>query len=253
MNLYNLMIQYAHIKAGVVPGNSAAASTTFFTTLKLNIGGHIYTLNEWENGFLRGNAKSLKSIVPPFSRKDPRCQFVVQNPDPRLHFGLNRGSRSSSVSYQFSAELLEEELTIAAANFCENIGNVKLDISRREIYLSEVFKWYRSDFADCEKKFLNMLAGYMKGLKKQALDRMIGDWNDSPISIFYLPCDWSCLGCVNARTFDPKAFQMEKKQGFRGLLRTTSRLSPRRAISLRTPVQISPKSVAATSVIMFHY
>jgi Protein of unknown function, DUF547 len=253
MNLYNLMIRYAHIKVGVVPGDSVAARAIFSATVKFNIGGHIYTLNEWENGFLRGNAKSLKTNSPSFSRKDPRTQLVVQNPDPRLHFGLNRGCRSSSVSYQFSAELLDEELAIAAANFCENNANVKLDIARREIHLSEIFKWYRSDFTDCEQKFLNVLAGFMKGLKKQALDRMIGDWNDSPITIFYLPCDWSCLGCVNARTFDPKALQMEKKQGFRGLLRTTSRLSPRRAISLRAPVQISPKSVAATSVVMFHY
>lgn len=212
------MIKYAFLKVGVVPAKNAAARATYYSSVKFNIGGHFYSFNDWEHGILRGNAKAPNSHTAPFGKKDPRLQSIVQTPDPRLHFGLNRGTRSCPPVHRFSAEHLPEELDIVAASFCEDDAHVKFDKTKREVHVSKLFGWYRADFTDHEKHLPRLISGYiMKGVKHQSLDRALDD-GKGQLKVVFMPYDWSSTNSVGALTFDPEILKNEVRGGIRSLL-----------------------------------
>lgn len=55
----------------------------FFNYVSYFIGGEVFTLQDIENGVLRGNRKGVAQIMKPFSRNDPRLQ-VSQEEDERF-------------------------------------------------------------------------------------------------------------------------------------------------------------------------
>jgi hypothetical protein len=68
----------------------------------------------------------------------------------RVHFALNcmvigcpRLPRSA-----FSADALESQLDAAARGFIAEERNVRIDASRREVWLSSIFHFYTQDFLD---------------------------------------------------------------------------------------------------------
>jgi Protein of unknown function, DUF547 len=207
------MIKYAYIKVGVPPANNATARAAFNSSVKFNVGGHLYSLNEWESGILRCNAKIPVLGSLPFTRKDPRYQYILESRDPRVHFALNRTCRNAPPITLFSAENLDEELDIAAAVFCDDNLNVTFDKTNSEIHLSEIFRWYRSDFVNSEKDLPDLIFSYMKGVKKQMLKRLLDD--GSSVAVNYVAFDWSCSTHVNALVFDPNNLKAEQTRGFR--------------------------------------
>ena len=74
-----------------VPAN-LWARYNFFSSVAYNIGGWKFTLNDIENGILRGNRASMATLyMKPFAstiEKDGRLKFAVQNPiEPRKMVG----------------------------------------------------------------------------------------------------------------------------------------------------------------------
>lgn len=55
----------------------------FFNYVSYLIGGEVFTLQDIENGVLRGNRRGVAQILKPFSRNDPRLQ-VSQEEDERF-------------------------------------------------------------------------------------------------------------------------------------------------------------------------
>ena len=92
MNLYNLMISYAFIKMGIP--TTSMARNAFFNKVKFNIGGHILSFNDLENGILRANTRHPYAMNVPFGKDDPRISMALSNLDCRIHFGLNCGAKS---------------------------------------------------------------------------------------------------------------------------------------------------------------
>lgn len=239
INLYNLMIEFACLKMGVLPADNEVARDTFYSSIKFNIGGHLYSFKEWEHGILRGNAKAPYGSYVPFAQKDPRYQFVVKQPDPRIHFALNCGTSSCPPVYRYSAENLNDELAVAATSFCEDDRNVNIDHTKCEILVSKIFYWYRGDFADKSSNLPKLLSSYMQGTKKQTLDLMLDNVvKKSNVKVVFLPQDWSPSTCAGAIAFDPEMLKTERKG--RGMLNLLSAVSPMRSPSKRSPNKRSP-------------
>ena len=220
------MIKYAFLKVGVVPPKSAMARATFYSSVKFNVGGHLYSFQDWENGFLRGNAKAPHGFVVPFGKTDPRYSFIVKMPDPRMHFALTCGARSSPPVNRFSVEHLDEELNLVAASFCEDDDNVKIDTNKREMHISKIISWYRADFTDNANNLPQLLSSYMKGMKKQALDHMLHDSKGS-VKMAYLQYDWSNNHSGHL-VFDAETLKANQVRGIRKFLPRGPSKRPRR-------------------------
>lgn len=48
----------------------------FFNYVSYLIGGEVFTLQDIENGVLRGNRKGVAQLLKPFSKNDPRLQVT---------------------------------------------------------------------------------------------------------------------------------------------------------------------------------
>jgi len=60
--------------------------------------------------------------------------------DPLVHFGLCNGTKSSPKVRFFSSYRVAEELRSAAREFFENDG-IEVDLEKRTIHLTPIFKW----------------------------------------------------------------------------------------------------------------
>jgi Protein of unknown function, DUF547 len=214
------MLKYAHLKLGQAPFDNKAAQTAFFSYIKFDVGGHLFSFNDWEHGILRGNVKSKNGSSAPFDRKDPRYQLVMKTPDPRFHFALNRGVRSSLPIHVLSPETIDEEMEIAAANFCGDSANVSIDKKKRELHLSEIFRSYKNDFVESEKELPMVVAGYMKGPQKLVMDRFIESCDGRAIDVKYIPIEHDPESEESSLVFDPSAIKIGRPPlgGLRGLL-----------------------------------
>jgi hypothetical protein len=188
INVYNLMIKHAFVKVGVPI--SFLARGVFFGGVKYNIGGHLFSFSELENGIIRANAKAPFSISKPFSKRDPRAKLAFAKTDPRIHFALNCGAKSCPSVKNVSAQALDEELRIVAQAFCEQETSVEVDEKSMELHLSMILNWYRKDFANSESKLAAKVVTFLRGEKKAALERMLKDDTRS-ITIKWLTYDWS--------------------------------------------------------------
>jgi len=195
INLYNFMIKYAFMKVGI--GKSDFDRLSCYSSVCFNVGGFVFSFQEWENGILRGNRKAPYSLGLPFGKKDPRHQFVIGKPDGRIHFALNSGATSCSSVNRFTAENLDEELSLVAISFCEGDENVMIDPKKREVHLSTIFNWYRVDFAPSKKELPKKLVEYLRGGKAQTLERMLD--NGDSVKVSFISYDWS----TNASNFVP--------------------------------------------------
>jgi hypothetical protein len=145
INLYNALVIDAVI-AYDVRGSVASewAGLAFFRTAAYAIGGHRCSLEDIEHGILRANRGNLFLPGPQFAPGDPRLAWVVDPPDPRIHFALNCASRSCPPIGVYSAEQIETQLELATRSFVD--ADVEIDAARGQIHLSPIFRWYRDDF-----------------------------------------------------------------------------------------------------------
>jgi len=97
----------------------------FFYQLRFVFGGKAYSLYAVENDIIRARYR-----------------------DARIHFVLNCGSESCPVLRPElpSGDELEPFLQQAAVNFVSDKRNVTIDHDNKEIVLSAIFKWFKTDF-----------------------------------------------------------------------------------------------------------
>lgn len=187
INLYNLMIRYAFVKVGIPQTNFQRMN--FFKKVSFNVGGDKYSFNDWEHGILRHNAKPYLSFKGQFASSDPRLSKIVKNVDPRIHFALNCGAKSCPPVKKFTSSALEEELRIVASAFAEQDENILVDEETNVLHVTQIIKWYRSDFETTKGQLPETLVNYLRGEKKEKLDRMIK--SKRPIKIKFNEYDWN--------------------------------------------------------------
>ncbi len=146
INLYNALVMDAIISLGiqrsVIEGKLGLLA--FFRRAAYNVGGYRISLDEIENGILRGNRGHPFIPGRQFAACDPRNEWVIWPPEPRIHFALNCASRSCPPFQVYTADQIETQLDLAARNFVD--ANVKLEPDKQLLVVSRIFQWFKVDF-----------------------------------------------------------------------------------------------------------
>ena len=154
INAYNLLVINAAAKA--YPLESVQDISGFFDRRKVEVSGQKMTLNNLEK----------KKLLTPYQ-------------DGRLHFVLVCGALGCPpiTDFAYTPALLNEQLDKQTRIALNNSNFIK--VSDNEASLSQIFKWYPSDF----------------GGKKSEIIKFINKYRETPISpsakITYYPYDWT--------------------------------------------------------------
>ena len=143
-----------------------------------DLGG--FFTSPWEKEFvvLDGRKVSLDFIEHSILR--PQFQ------DPRIHFAVNCASKSCPplLSEPYVGSRLNAQLDQVTTAFINNPKDTY--IRGNTLYVSPIFKWYREDFKNGVRAFVEKYA--RDGLKKEIAAR------GSNLDISYLDYDWSLNG-----------------------------------------------------------
>ncbi|ACL23065.1 DUF547 domain-containing protein [Chloroflexus aggregans] len=145
INLYNALVIDAVIAFAVKQSVAdELAGLSFFQAAAYLIGGQRCSLNDIEHGILRANRGHPFIPGPQFAADDPRLAWLIDPPDPRIHFALNCASRSCPPIAVYSADQIDHQLDMALRHFVAT--DVTVDPERGEIHVSRIFDRYREDF-----------------------------------------------------------------------------------------------------------
>jgi hypothetical protein len=184
INLYNTMVIHGVIDWDI--RESVKERNGFFTRLKYDISGHLFSLSDIEHGILRGNSRPPYGFFRPFGRRDPRLPLAVTPPDPRIHFTLVCGSRSCPPIGFYTSDQIEEQLELATASFV-NSQEVEIIPSQNLLRISQIFRWYRRDFGGNQRSIIQFLFRYLDpGERKDFLES-----HQEAVKVRYRDYDWS--------------------------------------------------------------
>jgi hypothetical protein len=184
INLYNTMVIHGVIDSDI--RKTVKEKNGFFTGLKYDIGGHLFSLNDIEHGILRGNSRPPYKVSRPFGPRDPRLTFIVAPTDPRIHFTLVCGSKSCPPIGFYTSERIEEQLELATASFV-NSPEMEIIPSKNLLRISQIFRWYRRDFRGNRRPIIQFLLRHLDaGEKKDFLEN-----HKETVRVQYRAYDWS--------------------------------------------------------------
>jgi hypothetical protein len=187
INIYNTAVIHGVIELGLE--NSVKEFSGFFDRVIYEIGSFRFSLNEMEHGVLRGNRRHPYGLLKPFRRKDPRSEFAIIPPDPRIHFALVCGARSCPPIGFYEAEQIDFQLQLAAESFI-NSSQVKVLPDEGAISISKIFKWYKSDFGGSNSALIDLLLKFLDNGKHKTFLQENRDF----VRIRYQLYDWNLNG-----------------------------------------------------------
>lgn len=185
INLYNCLIIHGIIALGV--RRSVKEVTGFFGRIAYNTGGWLFTPDDIEHGILRGNSRHPYGAWRPFLPWDGRRAFVVDPPDPRIHFALVCGASSCPAIGAYNPSRVESQLQFAAQAFINDPSQVALEPEEGMVRLSQIFKWYERDFGGSRKAVLGFLLDYLD--PSPGREWLEKNWDKA--SIEYIPYQWA--------------------------------------------------------------
>eukprot|EP01062_Namystynia_karyoxenos_P046053 TRINITY_DN34374_c0_g1_i1.p1 TRINITY_DN34374_c0_g1~~TRINITY_DN34374_c0_g1_i1.p1 ORF type:complete len:550 (+),score=178.15 TRINITY_DN34374_c0_g1_i1:71-1651(+) len=187
INLYNMAISHAFCVVGIPETDLQRLS--YFDDVRYDVGGLTYSLNDLENGVLRGNRRPPYHLSTPFGSSDPRLKTALAEPDNRIHFALNCGAKSCPPVKDFTPEAVREELRLAASAFCNDMeDHVRVDEARGVLWLSQIFSWYSADFGGGGEPTARQVLAWLRGEKKAQLERIL---QSGRLKVKHLDYDWS--------------------------------------------------------------
>ncbi|XP_061547657.1 uncharacterized protein zgc:152951 [Phycodurus eques] len=187
INIYNALVIHGYLRMGT-PTNKWQRYR-FFNYVSYLIGGEVFTLQDIENGVLRGNRKGLAQLRRPFSKTDPRLQVALKDVEPLIHFALNCGAKSCPPIKTYTPQDIDCQLRTAAEAFLENDDACVVDSGKKEVRLSQIFKWYKVDFGGTDEKLLNWVLKHMSDSPKKT--SLKGVLSAGKTKVSFLPYDWS--------------------------------------------------------------
>uniref|UniRef100_A0A673B2I3 Uncharacterized LOC115412549 n=1 Tax=Sphaeramia orbicularis TaxID=375764 RepID=A0A673B2I3_9TELE len=187
INTYNALVIHGYLRLGA-PTNMWQRYR-FFNYVSYLIGGEVFTLQDIENGVLRGNRKGVAQLRRPFSKTDPRLQVALPDAEPLIHFALNCGAKGCPPIKTYTPQDIDSQLRTAAEAFLENDDGCVVDSGKKEVRLSQIFKWYKADFGGTDEKLLNWVLEHMGDSPKKTSLRGVLSAGKTKVS--YLPYDWS--------------------------------------------------------------
>ncbi|XP_022059304.2 uncharacterized protein zgc:152951 isoform X3 [Acanthochromis polyacanthus] len=187
INIYNALVIHGNLRLGA-PTNMWQRYR-FFNYVSYLIGGEVFTLQDIENGVLRGNRKGIAQLRRPFSKTDPRLQMALPDAEPLIHFALNCGAKGCPPIKTYTPQDIDSQLRTAAEAFLENDDGCVVDSGKKEVRLSQIFKWYKADFGGTDEKLLNWVLEHMsESPKKTSLQGVL---SAGKTKVSFLPYDWS--------------------------------------------------------------
>ncbi|XP_018557168.1 uncharacterized protein zgc:152951 isoform X1 [Lates calcarifer] len=187
INIYNALVIHGYLRLGA-PTNMWQRYR-FFNYVSYLIGGEVFTLQDIENGVLRGNRKGVAQLRRPFSKTDPRLQVALPDAEPLIHFALNCGAKGCPPIKTYTPQDIDSQLRTAAEAFLENDDACVVDSGKREVRLSQIFKWYKADFGGTDEKLLKWVLEHMGDSPKKT--SLQGVLSAGKIKVSFLPYDWS--------------------------------------------------------------
>lgn len=142
LNLYNALIIDGIIHFGI--RKTVREDAGFFRRVAYNVGGFRFSADDIEHGILRANAGHPLIPGPQFGKHDPRCQFVLEQTDFRIHFALVCGAKSCPPVNFYDADHIDFQLDLAARKFLSQ--NVESDPDKQVVRLPRLLHWYSDDF-----------------------------------------------------------------------------------------------------------
>jgi hypothetical protein len=113
----------------------------------------------------------------------------------------------------YSVEGLDEELKMSANAFCEDDNNIYLDKRKNELQLSQIFQWYRVDFAQKNNDLPKAILGFLRRTKFQDLDKLLDA--SEKIKVSFKRYDWS-TSAMNVKVFQPSSLKISNRVGLFG-------------------------------------
>ncbi|KAM9343028.1 uncharacterized protein KZ484_015654 [Pholidichthys leucotaenia] len=187
INIYNALVIHGYLRLGA-PTNMWQRYR-FFNYVSYLIGGEVFTLQDIENGVLRGNRKGVAQLRRPFSKTDPRLPVALPDAEPLIHFALNCGAKGCPPIKTYSPQDIDSQLRTAAEAFLENDDGCVVDSGKREVRLSQIFKWYKVDFGGTDEKLLKWVLEHMGDSPKKT--SLQGVLSTGKTKVSFLPYDWS--------------------------------------------------------------
>lgn len=192
INVYNSLT--IHAVAALGGPADLLSRLRLYAEASYQIGPHVYSLNDIENGVLRGN-RAPPTINPfpkkPFGSGDPRAELACKQVDPRIHFALNCAARGCPPIRFYKPDTVLETLDVAAKAFCASAEVTETPTP--QVKLSQIFEWYAADFAPegaeaSEATTLEYVARYLDGERKAALERLVSAKHRGALT--FVPYDW---------------------------------------------------------------
>jgi hypothetical protein len=184
INLYNALILDAVISYRV--SGSLRARFSLFRRAAYDVAGHRFSAEDIEHGVLRGNARHPFLPLRQFWKRDPRNAFVMDPPDPRIHFALNCAARSCPPLAFYRRADINAQLDLATANFL-NAGGTRYEPGSNTLWVSKILDWYEGDFGG-EDGVLGFVRDY---LEDEDARRAI---QSGDIQVRYMAYDWTLAG-----------------------------------------------------------
>ena len=183
INIYNILIIHGVVDLDIK--NSVQEVFNFFGRISYTIGGLYFTPDDIEHGILRGNKSHPLVHTRQFSIFDRRRVLCLKRPDHRIHFALVCASNSCPPIEFYDRKNIDMQLHLAGRSFMNRRGFV-LDKRNNILYLSQIFKWYESDFGKNKNEILTSVMHYMGSEAAEYMYKHLKD-----LKIKYSPYDWN--------------------------------------------------------------
>ncbi len=116
----------------------------FFSTPAVTVAGHSLSLDDIEQGLLRGRSKYGLGYLPRFLPDTFETRYRLDSVDPRIHFALNCGAESCPAIRAYTPEAIDEQLDMATRAYLD--ATVQYDPDANRVHVPRVMLWYRGDF-----------------------------------------------------------------------------------------------------------
>jgi hypothetical protein len=118
---------------------------------------------------------------------DPKLVGVVPL-DPRIHFALNCGASSCPSLRAWIPENIDGALSWATEQFL--LEDLEIDLDRKFVRLSMIFKWYAKDFGANKRQLLEWCHAHAPSELRPKISALLGLRFD----VRFKPYDWSSRG-----------------------------------------------------------
>merc|ERR1711879_1057224 len=191
INTYNSLAIHGFIHYGIP--ESFLKRISFFRKTSYLIGNQLYSLDDIENGVLRGNKRGPAYISKPFKPEDPRIEHILNPGEPRIHFALNCGASSFPPIKNYSADKVNEQLKMATESFFEDEKSLSIFEKENEIRISKILDWYKEDFGGTKIQLLYWIFMNMdpESEKKKKLGEYVEGKEKNNVKLTYWTYDWT--------------------------------------------------------------